>query len=144
MVNENVQQACLSGRMLKVLNTGVRVFAKLESSQYVKFRPTEEGLPFLLPYITKRKVPATLSDVKQILSSRLGKSVLFEEFSESLQVEASRIQNTGDIGPILLILTTSFAVPVWLGNKSLGLLVDKATQLQLLELLTRMEFPNNC
>ncbi|TMW60060.1 hypothetical protein Poli38472_000102 [Pythium oligandrum] len=145
LVNENVQQACLAGRHLKVLNTGVRVFAKVPSGNQVLFRPTEEGMAFVLPFITKRKLTATFDDLDQLLASRVGGAVGLESFSSTLQEESTAMQSQSGVGPVVLVLDkasgsaqTPFALPVWLGGKTLGLLVDKSAQQQLQETLNRL------
>ncbi|GLE02360.1 hypothetical protein PINS_up011198 [Pythium insidiosum] len=146
LVNQNVQRACLAGKQLKVLNTGVRVFAKVQGGTTTVFRPTEDGIGFLLPFVTKRKLSAELSDLQQLLASRVGGGVSLESFTPALQATAVETRETLGVGPVILVLPSTqaqsngapFAIPVWLGAKTLGLLVDKSTQKQLTETLSRL------
>jgi hypothetical protein len=131
-----------------VLNTGVRCFAKVVKGTSRIFRVTEEGMDRVLPFLTKRKLEhTTLDDLTQLLHSRVGGAVATERFSLPLQRAAAEMETESGVGPVVVILTPEeeddargvkpFALPVWLGAKSLGLLVDKGAQQQLQEALAR-------
>ncbi|RLN56851.1 hypothetical protein BBJ28_00014403 [Nothophytophthora sp. Chile5] len=104
------------------------------------FRPTEEGLDRLLPFITKRKAPATSEDFVAIVTvpGNDSKQVALglERVSIELQEAAAAIREQSGVGPMLMVLETRggetlqlpTALPVWLGDKTLTLLVDKASR----------------
>lgn len=145
LVNKNLQDACLVGTHLRVLNTGVRCFAKVAYGEVPVFRPTEEGMGFVLPFMTKRKINATLTDLQQLLACRVGGAITMESFSPALQQDSSALETLSGVGPVVLVLSPPpqsteqmpFALPVWLGSKSLGPLIDKGAQKQLQEVLAR-------
>lgn len=115
----------------------------MQAAGKLVFRPTEEGLERLLPFITKRKAPATIEDLFAIVTvpGNDSKQVAFglERFSEPLQEAAAAVREHSGIGPMLMVLPESerikanarqfpTAFPVWLGDKTLTLLVDKHTR----------------
>lgn len=86
--------------------------------------------------MSKRVIHGTYDDVKVLLQSQLGSSCLLEHFSCQLRNASTTMINTSGIGPAILVLEVSmddinFAIPVWIGAKSLGLLVDKSAQKKL-------------
>ncbi|RLN91580.1 hypothetical protein BBJ28_00017097 [Nothophytophthora sp. Chile5] len=124
----------------QILDTGVRVFARVQTAGKLVFRPTEEGLDRLLPFITKRKAPATSEDLVAIVTvpGNDSKQVALglERVSIELQEAAAAIREQSGVGPMLMVLEAKegetlqlpTALPVWLGDKTLTLLVDKASR----------------
>ncbi|GMF10868.1 unnamed protein product [Phytophthora lilii] len=127
----------------QILDTGLRVFARVQAAGKVVFRPTEEGLEHMLPFITKRKAPATSTDFLAILTvpGNETKQVALglEHFSDPLQDAAEDVRANLGVGPMLMVLPESereaakarqlpSALPVWLGDKTLTLLIDKQTR----------------
>ncbi|TYZ61308.1 hypothetical protein PybrP1_010532 [[Pythium] brassicae (nom. inval.)] len=138
LVNPNVQDACLAGRDLKILNTGIRVFARVQAGDRLIFRPAEEGLSLVLPFITKRTIGASESDVARILSAPLsanGQAHPLESFSDEFQAQIQQMRELSGTGPVVLVPTAADsriqALPVWIGDKSVVLLADKLAQKRL-------------
>lgn len=146
LVSPSIREAILAGEDVNILDTGLRVFARsLAAGKKLTFRPTEEGLERLLPFITKRKAPATHEDILEILAAPDNDSKQVAQgltsFSEPLQEAAAAVREQTGCGPLLMILSTPegdsearqlpAAIPVWLGDKTLTLLVDKNTRQRL-------------
>ncbi|KAH7462539.1 hypothetical protein KRP22_004960 [Phytophthora ramorum] len=143
LVNPNIRAAILAGEHVNILDTGLRVFARVQTAGKLVFRPTEEGLGRLLPFITKRRAHATREDLLAIVTAPGNdtKQVALglEHFSEMLQEAAAAVREHSGVGPMLMVLPESdeasfaaqqlpAALPVWLGEKTLTLLVDKHTR----------------
>ncbi|GMF32719.1 unnamed protein product [Phytophthora fragariaefolia] len=107
------------------------------------FPHVKEGLDRLLPFISKRKVPATSEDFLAIVNVPVNdtKQVALglEHFSNPLQEAAAAVRENSGVGPLLMVLPESerieaharqlpIVLPVWLGDKTLTLLVDKHTR----------------
>ncbi|ETM47431.1 hypothetical protein L914_07869 [Phytophthora nicotianae] len=144
LVNPSIREAILTGEHPHILDTGLRVFARVQAAgKRLWFRLTEEGLDQMLPFITKRRASATTEDLIAIVTAPGNdtKQVAFsiERFSELLQESAAAVRENSGVGPMLMILPESerdaaknrqlpTAIPVWLGDKTLTLLVDKSTR----------------
>lgn len=125
----------------QILNTGVRVFARVQAGDRLIFRPAEEGLSLVLPFITKRKVDASASDVARILSpppSANGQAHPLESFSDEFQAQVQQMRDLSGVGPVVVLVPTAAAgdagveaLPVWVGDKSVVLLADKLAQKRL-------------
>lgn len=130
---------CLFGtRSLQILNTGVRVFARVQAGDRLIFRLAEEGLARVLPFVTQRTLDASDADVARMLSpptSANGQAHAIESFSAAFQAHVTHMRALSGVGPALLVPTTATkaiaALPVWLGDKSVVLLADKSTQRRL-------------
>ncbi|KAJ8550647.1 hypothetical protein ON010_g10422 [Phytophthora cinnamomi] len=130
----------ISGSFPQILDTGLRVFARVQAAGKLVFRPTDEGLERVLPFISNRKAPATIADLVAIVTvpANNTKQVALglEHFSEPLQEAAAAVREDSGVGPMLMVLPLSevnarqlpAALPVWLGDKTLTLLVDKHTR----------------
>lgn len=112
----------------------------MQAAGKLVFRPTEEGLERLLPFISKRKAPATTEDLLAIVTvpANNTKQVALglEHLSEPLRQAASAVRVESGVGPLLMVLPESetkarqlpTALPVWLGDRTLTLLIDKQTR----------------
>ncbi|EGZ26651.1 hypothetical protein PHYSODRAFT_551899 [Phytophthora sojae] len=140
LVNPSIRAAILAGEHANILDTGLRVFARVQAAGKLVFRPTEEGLERLLPFISKRKAPATTEDLLAIVTvpANNTKQVALglEHLSEPLRQAASAVRVESGVGPLLMVLPESetkarqlpTALPVWLGDRTLTLLIDKQTR----------------
>ncbi|POM74694.1 LOW QUALITY PROTEIN: TRNA (cytosine-5-)-methyltransferase NSUN2-like protein, partial [Phytophthora palmivora] len=143
LVKPSIRTAILAGEHTHVLDTGLRVFARVQAAGKLVFRPTEEGLEQMLPFITKRKAQATSADLISMLTvpGNDSKQVALglERFSEPLQEAAAAVRECSGVGPMLMVLPEPelhearvrqlpTALPVWLGDKTLTLLIDKHTR----------------
>ncbi|KAG7387851.1 hypothetical protein PHYPSEUDO_013622 [Phytophthora pseudosyringae] len=144
LVKPSIREAILAGEHAQILDTGVRVFARVQAGgKRLWFRPTEEGLEQILPFISKRKAAATTEDLIAIVTAPRNdtKQVALglERVSELLQESAVAVREHSGIGPMLMILPKAqhdeakarqlpIALPVWVGDKTLTLLVDKSTR----------------
>ncbi|KAG6595905.1 tRNA (cytosine-5-)-methyltransferase NSUN2-like protein [Phytophthora cinnamomi] len=140
LVNPSIRSAIFAGEHANILDTGLRVFARVQAAGKLVFRPTDEGLERVLPFISNRKAPATIADLVAIVTvpANNTKQVALglEHFSEPLQEAAAAVREDSGVGPMLMVLPLSevnarqlpAALPVWLGDKTLTLLVDKHTR----------------
>lgn len=131
----------------------MRVFARVPtSSDVLVFRPTEDGLHLMLPFITKRKLVVDNVDLELMLaipgaavetgSKGDGSAHSIDKFTPDLQAKAAEMRAASGVGPILLMTDQTanglgrdhlkpVVLPVWLGHKTLALLVDEATRKRL-------------
>lgn len=128
---------------VQILDTGVRVFARVPAGERLVFRPTEEGLPFVLPFITKRKLPGDARDLAQLLTKPLSSNDSapdqqahdLDVFSTEFVAAAAAARTESGVGPILMTGRSTegqLALPAWLGTRSIALLVDDETRRRLL------------
>lgn len=112
------------------------------SGDALVFRPTEDGLLFVLPFISKRKVTSTAFDLDLVLTVPTeGKAHSIDSFSLELQRQMSEMREESGVGPVVMISSEQaaaspnhlkpVALPIWLGHKSLTLLVDEVTRKRL-------------
>ncbi|CAN4097302.1 unnamed protein product [Withania somnifera] len=142
-VKEVLELNFLAGEQLKIAAVGLKMFERQKdvSAQCV-FRITSEGLPLLLPYITKQIVYASPVDFKHILQY---KSVKFGDFVDAeFREKASKLQ----FGCCAVILNkdnktlsepqvdaSTIAIGCWRGRNSITVMV---IALDCQELLERM------
>jgi len=74
-VSTNVRDMMLNddGKKLRVVNTGVKMWTKHDSKDLVydcAYRLSQEGIPPLLPYLSKRKVTIAEEDFKTLLTRK--------------------------------------------------------------------------
>ncbi|RLN57455.1 hypothetical protein BBP00_00007508 [Phytophthora kernoviae] len=96
LVNPSIRASILAGEHVNILDTGLRVFARVQAAGKLVFRPTEEGLERLLPFVTKRKAPATSEDLFAIVNAPGNNSkqvaLGLNRFSELLQDAAAAVR----------------------------------------------------
>ena len=155
LVHPVVAHACVAGGSshLKLLNTGVRVFARVPGGgdHRIVFRPTEEGLAHVLPFVTKRRVGVAKEDLALALSAAKGRTVAIDRFSARFQAAVAKERDASGVGPVVLVLDDNSnsddadaaaaveALPVWIGEIALSVLVDKrALDEQRTRLLARL------
>jgi hypothetical protein len=129
------------------------VFARVPtSSDALVFRPTEDGLHLVLPFITKRKLFVNAVDLELMLAvpgvnnetEPKGDSSAHSigKFTADLQAKVADMRTASGVGPVLLMTDQAanglgrnhlkpVVLPVWLGHKTLALLVDQATRKRL-------------
>lgn len=130
------------------------MFARVPtSSDTLVFRPTEDGLHLVLPFITKRKIFVDAADLELMLTAPGatikmapkgdGGAHLIEKFTGKFQAKAAEMRAASGVGPVLLMTKGAASdadqdhhlkpvvLPVWLGHKTLALLVDEATRKRL-------------
>lgn len=122
----------------------MRVFARVQAGDRLIFRPTEEGLSLVLPFVTKRRLDASQVDVARILSaatSANGQAHQLNAFSEEFQMQVALLRNESGPGPVVMLPVGGGdgaaaplaiqALPVWIGDRSVVLLADKIAQKRL-------------
>lgn len=139
-----------TGQHLKMVSAGLKAFERQtlrENSSPCAFRITSEGLPGILPHLTKQIIPCSLSDFCLLLSRR---SLRFAEFENPELVKAFE---SSLLGCLVLTLQSEehetfpgiaqngaqMAVGVWRGKTSLSLLVTKEESQQMLDRLKKPE-----
>ncbi|OWM65646.1 RNA cytosine-C(5)-methyltransferase NSUN2-like isoform X2 [Punica granatum] len=138
------------GQPLKITSIGLKMFERQSSIQGTSapcsFRISSEGLPLLLPYITKQILRASLVDFKHLLQY---KSIKFSDFVDSeFRDKASDLQP----GCCVIVLKSEemplsgldtadrIAIGCWKGKASLSVLVTAIDCQELMErLVARME-----
>jgi hypothetical protein len=145
-VSSQVEQNCLpfersDKNHLIIFNTGVRVFARVQQKLLTlptttikkknhHFRPTEEGLSFVVPFFTKRIFHTTKNmkeDLIKMIQFPHGTKMEFTLFSLFFQQQILQ-QKQEKNGPVVFIVNDCLYLPVWLGEKYLTLLIDKERQ----------------
>ncbi|MQL73193.1 hypothetical protein Taro_005539, partial [Colocasia esculenta] len=133
------------GQPLKITSLGLKIFERQTSkdayaSSPCIFRISSEGLPLLLPYISKQILCASLTDFRNILKYR---NIKFSEFVDAdFGQRASNlllgccvvVLNTGDHpADNVLIDASTIAIGCWKGKTNLSVMVSEMDSLELLE-----------
>ncbi|KAJ4902772.1 S-adenosyl-L-methionine-dependent methyltransferases superfamily protein [Raphanus sativus] len=142
-VKEVLQLNFAVGQQLKIASVGLKMFerqsAKEGSSKPCSFRISSEGLPVILPYITKQVLYTPMADFKHLLEH---KSIRFPDF-----VNPQLSQKATDLvlGCCVVILSDgeeavkvdakTIAISCWRGNNSLAVMITPADCQELLERL---------
>ncbi|XP_010531362.1 PREDICTED: tRNA (cytosine(34)-C(5))-methyltransferase-like [Tarenaya hassleriana] len=135
------------GQQLKIASVGLKMFERQSSKEGTSvpcsFRISSEGLPTILPYITKQILYAPLADFKHLLQY---KSIKFPDFvDQELGQKAANLV----MGCCVVILNdgtqsgtepvkvdgSTIAIGCWRGKTSLGVMVAPADCQELLERL---------
>jgi multisite-specific tRNA:(cytosine-C5)-methyltransferase len=140
-VKEVLQLNFAVGQQLKIASVGLKMFerqsAKEGSSTLCPFRISSEGLPVILPYITKQVLYTPMADFKLLLQD---KSIKFHDF-----VNPQLAQKATDLvmGSCVVILSdgevpvkadaSTIAISCWRGKASLAVMATVADCQELLE-----------
>jgi len=119
-----------SKEQLRIVNAGVKLFAKHDAKGTdCTYRIAQEGLHWLMPYITKRVLTITEKDFIRLLQV---KDVSITQLEPETQAAAQKILSTeGNAGSVVYSLSpksTKFAglsVTGWLSKHTVHLLVKK-------------------
>lgn len=133
------------GQRLKITSLGLKVFERQSSkdgSAQCAFRLSSEGLPLLLPYISKQIVFATLADFQHLLQYRTIK------FSDFVDVEFGEkasalmpgccvvVLNEGSQNADTILTNAStIAIICWKGKNNMSIMVSQLDGQELLERL---------
>lgn len=140
------------GQLLKITSIGLKMFERQTSregtSAPCSFRISSEGLPLVLPYLTKQILDASVADFKHLLQY---KSIKFTDFVDAeFGEKASKLlpgccvivlrkDNEGSSNPNL-VHESPIAIGCWRGKATLSVMVTALDCQELLErLLLRME-----
>ncbi|KAF8018484.1 hypothetical protein BT93_H3384 [Corymbia citriodora subsp. variegata] len=155
-VSESVQELLelnfKVGQQLKITSIGLKMFERQTSREGAStpclFRISSEGLPLILPYLTKQILDASVADFKHLLQYKSIKFTDFvdTEFSEKATklmpgccVIVLRKDNVGSSNPNL-VHESPIAIGCWRGKATLSVMVTALDCQELLErLLLRME-----
>ncbi|KAL9329660.1 hypothetical protein ACSQ67_004663 [Phaseolus vulgaris] len=143
------------GQQLKITSIGLKMFerqtAREGSSAPCAFRISSEGLPLILPYITKQILHASPADFKHLLQN---KEVKFEDFADAKFGEKAAnllpgccvvILGTGNTVAVesLRVDESTIAIGCWRGRARLSVMVTATDCQELLErLLIRFDNGN--
>ncbi|KAL2635588.1 hypothetical protein R1flu_007067 [Riccia fluitans] len=133
-----------AGQHLKMSSAGLKIFERQtakETIEHCAFRIASEGLPVLLPHMTKQIVHITKADFKLMLTAN---AVPFHAFSEADFAKSLRSLLLGCFVVVLpernakgeIDLTRSTAVGAWRGRHNVSLLITKAESAQMLQRLS--------
>ncbi|XP_039127311.1 RNA cytosine C(5)-methyltransferase NSUN2 [Dioscorea cayenensis subsp. rotundata] len=139
------------GQRLKITSLGLKTFerqASKDCSSLCSFRLSSEGLPLLLPYISKQILHASLLDFQHLLQYR---TIKFPDFVNSdFREKATNLMpgccvvtlNEGNkpIDEILLDAST-IAIVCWKGKTNLSIMVSQLDAQELRERLS-LRFPS--
>ncbi|RZR99145.1 hypothetical protein BHM03_00028637, partial [Ensete ventricosum] len=134
------------GERLKITSVGLKIFERQklnDASSPCSFRLSSEGLPLLLPYISKQILCASLADFQHLLQYR---TIKFADFVDAGFGDKASIlmlgccviilkegdQTTDDI----VVDATTIAMICWKGKTNLSILLSPADGQELLERLT--------
>ncbi|XP_004502409.1 uncharacterized protein [Cicer arietinum] len=144
---KNVLELNSVGQQLKITSVGLKIFERQTSregrSVQCAFRITSEGLPLILPHITKQILSASLIDFKHLLQYR---NVKFADFIDAKFGEMAANLMPGccvvvlgegnrDEAEALKLDESSIAIGCWKGGASLTVMV---TSMECEELLERL------
>jgi len=112
---------------LLVINMGIKMFIKHHvTDSKCPYRLSQEGMPWLFPYITKRIITITEKDFDILLTT---KDPFFSTFTDSVQRGLQAL----DQGPVVFVLdpkckrkAAGMALSGWRGKVSCHLLVQKS------------------
>ncbi|KAG6543266.1 hypothetical protein Mapa_015180 [Marchantia paleacea] len=136
-----------AGGHLKITSAGLKIFerqAPMETVAHCAFRIASEGLPVMLPHMTKQIVHTTRADFKLLLNE---KAVPFHAFNEPDFMNALQSLLPGCCVVVLpernekgeIDLTRSTAVGCWRGRSNVSLLITKAEAGQMLQRLSLVD-----
>uniref|UniRef100_A0A1D1ZIH6 tRNA (Cytosine(34)-C(5))-methyltransferase n=2 Tax=Anthurium amnicola TaxID=1678845 RepID=A0A1D1ZIH6_9ARAE len=132
------------GEPLKITSLGLKIFERQTSkdayaSTPCSFRISSEGIPLLLPYISKQILSASLTDFHNLLKYR---NIKFSEFVDAdFGQKASNlllgccviVLNKGNHPPDNIIIDAStIAIGCWKGKTNLSVMVSEVDSLELL------------
>lgn len=145
----------LGGQQLKITSIGIKMFERQTSKEGTSspcmFRISSEGLPLLLPHITKQIVCAKPEDFKHLLQY---KTIKFADFVDAeFREKASKlvlgccvvVMNKGSetVSDPPHVDASTIAIGCWRGRTNIAVMVTAIDCQELLErLLTRMENGN--
>ncbi|XP_058087072.1 uncharacterized protein LOC131234303 isoform X2 [Magnolia sinica] len=135
------------GQQLKITSLGLKIFERQTSKEgpsQIAYRISSEGLPLLLPYISKQILSVSYADFEHLLRYRI---IKFADFVDAAFGEkASKLMlgccivvlNTGDqYSPETIVLDAStIAIGCWKGKTNLSVMVSQTDSQELLERLS--------
>ncbi|KAL3683712.1 hypothetical protein R1sor_001734 [Riccia sorocarpa] len=142
-VSEVIKLNYRVGQHLKISSAGLKIFERQtakETVEHCAFRLASEGLPVLLPHMTKQIVHVSRADFKVLLG---GNAVPFHAFREADFINSLETLLPGCFVVVLpertadgeVDLTRSTAVGCWRGRHNVSLLISKAEAAQMLQRL---------
>ncbi|KAL9229579.1 hypothetical protein vseg_005030 [Gypsophila vaccaria] len=153
-VKDVLELNLLAGQQLKIASVGLKMFERQTSkdgnASACRYRISSEGLPVLLPYITKQIIAASLVDFKHLLQY---KSIKFNDFVDAeLREKATKLE----LGSCVVVLkeahcassipkldSSTIAIGCWKGRSNINVMVTALDCKDLLERLeTRVEADN--
>ncbi|XP_020872882.1 tRNA (cytosine(34)-C(5))-methyltransferase isoform X2 [Arabidopsis lyrata subsp. lyrata] len=148
------------GKPLKISSVGLKMFEKQSAKECeancCSFRITSEGLPVILPHMTKQILYATMADFKNLLQH---KSIKFLDFIHPQIGEKAAKLALGSCVMVLVddtqlgsepvkLKTSTIAIGCWKGKASLTVMVTTVDCHQLIERLSdrskEVEIAENC
>ncbi|KAL2905759.1 Multisite-specific tRNA:(cytosine-C(5))-methyltransferase [Bienertia sinuspersici] len=147
-VKDVLELNLLAGQQLKMASVGLKMFerqtSKDGSATACRYRISSEGLPLLLPYITKQIIHAPLADFKHLLQY---KSIKFGDLVDAELAEKATKLELGCCVVVLKEAQQASSVPVqvdssavaigcWKGRANLNVML---TALDCQDLLERLE-----
>lgn len=139
-----------AGQPLKIASVGLKMFERQTSKEGTSspcaFRISSEGLPLLLPHMTKQILYASLIDFKHLLQY---KSIKFKDFTDAEFVKKAselmlgccvvvlRKDNQMDAEPHQVDPSTTIAIGCWRGKNSISVMVTAVDCQELLERLLK-------
>ncbi|KAG0566732.1 hypothetical protein KC19_7G083400 [Ceratodon purpureus] len=133
-VAHTIQQNFRAGEQMKITSAGLKIFERQQTKEASTciFRISSEGLPVLLPHMTKQIIVANRKDFRLILAEKV---VQFSAFNDSTFAAALRELSHGCCvitlpteGPDAPINSGAVgtAVACWKGRSNVGILITKA------------------
>lgn len=132
-----------AGEQMKITSLGLKIFERQggkEGFSQCAFRIASEGLPVLLPHLTKQMVRASKHDFKLLLSLRTTPFTEFSDgFSTAVQVLLPGccivILDDGGQSNVQIGSSSVIAIGCWRGRTNMSLLIPKEEAGQLIDRL---------
>ncbi|KAL1191962.1 25S rRNA (cytosine-C(5))-methyltransferase NOP2A [Cardamine amara subsp. amara] len=142
-VKEVLQLNFAVGQQLKIASVGLKMFERQSSkegtSKPCSFRISSEGLPVILPYITKQILYIPMADFKHLLEQN---SIKFSDFVNPQVVQKATDLVVGSCVVIpsdgeepVKVDASTIAISCWRGTNSLAVMVTAADCQELLQRL---------
>ncbi|XP_073010109.1 uncharacterized protein [Typha latifolia] len=143
-VNDLLQLNFQVGQRLKITSLGLKIFERQSSKDGspCSFRLSSEGLPLLLPYISKQNLCASLVDFQHLLQYRV---VKFADFVDAkLGEEASNLmpgccvvmlREGNHNADTIVVDPSTIAIICWKGKTNLSIMVSQLDGRELLDRL---------
>lgn len=148
-VSNAIKMNYRSGEQMKITSAGLKIFERQQMKEPTSciFRIASEGLPVLLPHMTKQIVTATREDFRLLLAEKI---VQFSAFSDPTFADVLRELKHGCCvvtlpteGPDAAINGGSMGIAVacWKGRNNVSILITKAEANQMHQRLSFVDDP---
>ncbi|KRY40230.1 Mitogen-activated protein kinase kinase kinase 15 [Trichinella spiralis] len=141
LVNENIEHFIKNNEhRIKIINAGLRTFSRCSVSDSVRvdFRLVQDGLRYVIPFMSKRLVNISKDELLKLIKSK--ESILLKDLSDELH---SQLKQIGEGSAALVCgaenAKCTFQVASWLGRCSVAPHLDKENRAHFLFMLDDLQ-----